>query len=171
MKYGFIFHTFSELGLRFPGLWGFRKFSCFAIPLRNLSLILKFASDAQKFQCPNDKNGQYEDEVQCDKYYECRDGIAKERLCPDGLVFDPSLRKVNKCDQPFNVECGERTELRKFYLRNILKMFINTVINNPNRGTQRKEPVLSTKKWFLRPSRRSNLRCFLHLRRWWIHRE
>lgn len=70
-------------------------------------------SDAQKFQCPNDKNGVYEDEVQCDKYFECRDGIAKERLCPDGLVFDPTLRKVNKCDQPFNVDCGDRTELRK----------------------------------------------------------
>lgn len=68
---------------------------------------------AQKYQCPNDKNGQYEDEVQCDKYYECKDGIAKEKLCPDGLVFDPSLRKVNKCDQPFNVDCGDRTELRK----------------------------------------------------------
>lgn len=52
--------------------------------------------------------------MQCDKYYECRDGIARERLCPDGLVFDPSLRKVNKCDQPFNVDCGDRTELRKF---------------------------------------------------------
>lgn len=56
----------------------------------------------------------YEDEVQCDKYFECRDGIAKEKLCPDGLVFDPSLRKVNKCDQPFNVDCGDRTELRKY---------------------------------------------------------
>jgi len=77
-----------------------------------LVTLLVAATNAQKFQCPNDKNGQYEDEVQCDKYYECRDGIAKERLCPDGLVFDPSLRKVNKCDQPFNVDCGDRTELQ-----------------------------------------------------------
>jgi Chitin binding Peritrophin-A domain len=69
--------------------------------------------DAQNYKCPSDKYGQYEDEVQCDKYYECRDGIAKERLCPDGLVFDTAIRKVNKCDQPFNVDCGDRTELRK----------------------------------------------------------
>lgn len=82
--------------------------------LLNLFDILKSTlSDAQNFKCPNDKTGQYEDEIQCDKYYECRDGIAKERLCPDGLVFDPTLRKVNKCDQPFNVDCGDRTELRK----------------------------------------------------------
>lgn len=53
--------------------------------------------------------------MQCDKYYECRDGVAKERLCPDGLVFDQGIRKLNKCDQPFNVECGDRTELRKFF--------------------------------------------------------
>lgn len=86
-------------------------FNCCAIELI-LFLPLTF-SDAQKFQCPNDKNGVYEDDVQCDKYFECRDGIAKEKLCPDGLVFDPTLRKVNKCDQPFNVDCGDRTELRK----------------------------------------------------------
>lgn len=85
----------------------------FYSPQRKLTDFSKYLPGSQKFQCPNDKNGSYEDEVQCDKYYECRDGIAKERLCPDGLVFDPSLRKVNKCDQPFNVDCGDRTELRK----------------------------------------------------------
>uniref|UniRef100_A0A336M821 CSON011781 protein n=1 Tax=Culicoides sonorensis TaxID=179676 RepID=A0A336M821_CULSO len=67
--------------------------------------------NAQNFRCP-DKDGQYEDPVQCDKYYECVDGEAKERLCPDGLVFDPLIRKINKCDQPFNVDCGDRVELQ-----------------------------------------------------------
>lgn len=79
-----------------------------------------FIIDAQKagqtdFQCPNDKSGQYKDAVQCDKYYECDDGVATERLCPDGLVFDETIRLKNKCDQPFNVDCGDRTELRKFF--------------------------------------------------------
>lgn len=55
----------------------------------------------------------YEDPIQCDKFYHCEDGIATEKLCPDGLVFDPLNRKVNKCDQPFNVDCGNRLELRK----------------------------------------------------------
>lgn len=55
--------------------------------------------------------------MQCDKFYECKDGVATEKLCPDGLVFDPLNRKVNKCDQPFSVDCGERTELRKYWRR------------------------------------------------------
>lgn len=72
---------------------------------------MKIIIDCQ-FQCPK-KDGQYEDSVQCDKFYECKDGKATPKLCPDGLVFDPLNRKVNKCDQPFSVDCGERTELRK----------------------------------------------------------
>ncbi|XP_013098825.1 protein obstructor-E [Stomoxys calcitrans] len=70
------------------------------------------ASINAAFQCPK-PNGQFEDEVQCDKYYECDDGVAKEKLCPDGLVFDPLNRKINKCDQPFNVDCGDRVELQE----------------------------------------------------------
>lgn len=78
-------------------------------------LQLLFFLDAQKpFTCPNEKRGQYQDPVQCDKYYECLDGEVFERLCPDGLVFDETIRLKNKCDQPFNVDCGDRTVLRKF---------------------------------------------------------
>ena len=51
---------------------------------------------------------------QCDKYYECFDGIAEERLCPDGLVFDPFSNKREPCDHYFNVDCGDRLELRKY---------------------------------------------------------
>lgn len=71
--------------------------------------------DAQ-FKCPNDKYGQYRDEVQCDKYYECVDGRATEKLCADGLVFDETIRLKNKCDQPFNVDCEDRIELRECYI-------------------------------------------------------
>ncbi|KAI4472300.1 hypothetical protein M0802_016962 [Mischocyttarus mexicanus] len=63
------------------------------------------------YNCPN-KDGQYEDIKQCDKYYDCIDGVATEKLCPDGLVFDPLNRKVNKCDHVFNVDCGDRLELQ-----------------------------------------------------------
>lgn len=69
------------------------------------------SASAQSFKCPP-KDGQYEDARQCDKFYECNDGVATEKLCPDGLVFDPLIRKINKCDQPFNVDCGDRTELQ-----------------------------------------------------------
>ncbi|GJQ73126.1 Cpap3-a1 [Trypoxylus dichotomus] len=64
-----------------------------------------------QFKCPP-KDGQYEDPNQCDKFYDCQDGVGVEKLCPDGLVFDPTIRKINKCDQPFNAECGDRTQLQ-----------------------------------------------------------
>ena len=73
------------------------------------------------FNCP-EKYGQFEDPKQCDKYYECDEGVAKEKLCPDGLMFDPLNRKINKCDQPFNVDCGDRIELRESTARS----YVNT---------------------------------------------
>jgi len=50
--------------------------------------------------------------VQCDKYYNCRNGIPEDRLCPDGLVFDPSSREREPCDHYFNIDCGDRLELQ-----------------------------------------------------------
>ena len=75
---------------------------------------LKFFSfSAQSnFICP-EKDGYFEDTKQCDKYYDCYDGIPEERLCPDGLVFDPFSRKREPCDHYFNVDCGDRLDLRK----------------------------------------------------------
>ena len=75
--------------------------------------ILFVSYDAGQFSCP-EKDGTFEDTRQCDKYYECFDGIAEERLCPDGLVFDPFSNKREPCDHYFNVDCGDRLELRKF---------------------------------------------------------
>ena len=71
------------------------------------------------FRCP-EKDGYFEDTAQCDKYYDCLDGIPEERLCPDGLVFDPFSRKREPCDHYFNVDCGDRLDLREyisFYLQ------------------------------------------------------
>lgn len=91
-------------------MWVLESYSLF----KNNTKIFGLLIDAQQFKCPS-KDGQYEDPIQCDKYYECYDGRATEKLCPDGLVFDPTIRKINKCDQPFNVDCGDRVELRKFW--------------------------------------------------------
>ena len=66
----------------------------------------------QDFQCP-EKFGYFEDLSQCDKYYICREGRATPTLCPDGLVFDPYSRKQIPCDHYFNIDCGDRTDLRK----------------------------------------------------------
>lgn len=53
------------------------------------------------------------------------DGVAHEKLCPDGLVFDPTIRKINKCDQPFNADCGDRTELRKYNWKKKFNKILN----------------------------------------------
>ena len=74
-------------------------------------LISSFHFPAQ-FECPA-KDGQYEDEFQCDKYYVCTKGVAEEKLCEDGLVFDPFKRSEFKCNLFTNVDCEDRTELRK----------------------------------------------------------
>ena len=68
------------------------------------------------FRCP-EASGTFEDPVQCDKYYECYDGVAEERLCQDGLVFDPFSRKREPCDHYFNVDCGDRLELREIFYK------------------------------------------------------
>ncbi|XP_068159046.1 protein obstructor-E [Drosophila tropicalis] len=75
-------------------------------------VLLATNISAAGFECPK-PNGQFADEIQCDKFYECENNVAKAHLCADGLVFDPLNRKVNKCDQPFNVDCEDRTELQE----------------------------------------------------------
>ena len=75
-------------------------------------MYFSFAGQSS-FRCP-EPNGYFEDVKQCDKYYDCQDGVAEERLCPDGLVFDPFSRKREPCDHYFNVDCGDRLELRKY---------------------------------------------------------
>merc|ERR1712241_893646 len=77
-----------------------------------LSAFLALASAQTNFICP-EKDGLFEDTQQCDKYYDCFDGIPEERLCPDGLVFDPFSRKREPCDHYFNVDCGDRLELQQ----------------------------------------------------------
>ncbi|KAK7579758.1 hypothetical protein V9T40_000387 [Parthenolecanium corni] len=92
-----------------------KAMDAFVILFGFLFVICTFNSytvQAAEFKCPH-KNGVFEDPIQCDKFHECDEGIAKEKLCPDGLVFDPRNRKVNKCDQPFNVDCGDRLELQE----------------------------------------------------------
>ena len=87
-----------------------------------ISSLSCFGSTESYIICPNNY-GYIEDPRQCDKYYDCFDGIPEERLCPDGLVFDPFSRKREPCDHYFNVDCGDRLDLRK-YLFYMLIFFI-----------------------------------------------
>ena len=46
-------------------------------------------------------------------YYECVDGVPEAKLCPDGLLFEDGNPNLEKCDYPFNVECGSREYVRE----------------------------------------------------------
>jgi len=64
------------------------------------------------FQCPQE-DGFHRDPVQCDKYYDCYRGTMKEKLCPDGLVFDASLgTRVEQCNYPFIATCPQDAVLQ-----------------------------------------------------------
>ena len=39
--------------------------------------------------------------------------LATAKLCPDGLLFDSKNPNQEKCDYPFNVDCGTREYVRK----------------------------------------------------------
>lgn len=85
------------------------------------------------FICPNTGDGYYEDPQQCDKYYDCVDGIAEARLCPDGFVFDPFSRKVEPCDHYFTIDCGpNRLKLQEPKGRNDLCPRLNGFYAHPD---------------------------------------
>lgn len=97
-----------------------------------VTLIISAVS-GQQFTCPA-KDGTFEDTRQCDKYYECFDGIAEERLCLDGLVFDPYSNKREPCDHYFNVDCGDRLELQTPRGTSDLCPRLNGFYAHPNPG-------------------------------------
>ncbi len=66
------------------------------------------------FDCP-EPNGFFADPEQCDLYYECVDNLPEAKLCPDGLLFEDGNPNHENCDYPFNVNCGAREFVRKFF--------------------------------------------------------
>ena len=75
-------------------------------------MFIPFSAQSN-FKCPK-PDGLFPDASFCDRYYDCFDGIAETRVCPDGLVFDPLSRKREPCDHYFNVDCEDRLQLRKY---------------------------------------------------------
>jgi hypothetical protein len=84
--------------------------------LRNslvLAVFIGLAAAQTDFICPDEFEGYYPHDTSCDKYWECKEGVAKLELCGNGLAFDdldPTFTTKN-CDVLDNVECGQRTEL------------------------------------------------------------
>ena len=63
------------------------------------------------FSCP-EPDGVFAHSGQCDKYYQCTDGVAEEKLCQDGLLFHPD--RPYPCVYPQEVECLTRSAVRKY---------------------------------------------------------
>ncbi|XP_015600134.1 protein obstructor-E [Cephus cinctus] len=61
--------------------------------------------------CP-EKNGRFPVASQCDAYIECIDGVAEEKLCPEGLLFNPEARFNYPCGYPIDISCGGRSNLQ-----------------------------------------------------------
>jgi len=55
--------------------------------------------------CPQ-PNGTYPISGSCDAYLECKNGIAEEKLCPDGLLFNERSTGY-PCAYPIDVQCSQ----------------------------------------------------------------
>lgn len=64
--------------------------------------------------CPPEGVQYFADSSQCDRYTECREGVATEQLCPDGLLFNDKVTDGRyPCFYEPEVDCGTRTQRRK----------------------------------------------------------
>ncbi|XP_064457399.1 protein obstructor-E-like [Ornithodoros turicata] len=73
--------------------------------------LLQTVLGASNFKCPSG-NGFFPDPEQCDMYYECRRGVAHEKLCPDGMAFLANNPLYGRCDFTPNVDCSSRPYLQ-----------------------------------------------------------
>ncbi|CAK1599601.1 unnamed protein product [Parnassius mnemosyne] len=60
-----------------------------------------------------EKNDRYTVPGSCDRYIECLNGTAEEKVCPDGLRYNPNVKfNVYPCQYPNEVPCLERSALQ-----------------------------------------------------------
>ena len=86
-------------------------FSLALLALAGLSAVA--AQSFDDFVCPDEFEGYYPHDTSCDRFWECKEGIASLETCGNGLAFsdiDPTYTTKN-CLEIYNVECGARTEL------------------------------------------------------------
>ncbi|XP_055905126.1 protein obstructor-E isoform X2 [Eupeodes corollae] len=77
-----------------------------------LCLALCGALASAALDC-KEKNGKYASPDQCDAYIECIDGVAEEKLCPDGLLFNQRSEHEGDCTYaPFSSCIEPRTRLQ-----------------------------------------------------------
>merc|ERR1712071_720427 len=78
--------------------------------LRTVSFFLCLLSVHAQSTCPA-PNGYFVDSSRCDKYIECHDGVAENKECPDGLLFNVEAAPFRfPCDYPQEVKCESRAQ-------------------------------------------------------------
>jgi len=68
---------------------------------------LAFADSA----CP-EPNGRFAHSDQCDAYIQCTDGVAEDKLCPDGLLFHQRTKIGGDCTYAPFTSCKDRARLQ-----------------------------------------------------------
>ncbi|XP_048482018.1 protein obstructor-E [Plutella xylostella] len=84
-----------------------------AVQQQPASLRQEVAAPAQFAGACRELNERYPVSGSCDRYIECINGTAEEKLCPDGLRFDADVNfNVYPCKYPNEIPCLERSSLQ-----------------------------------------------------------
>ncbi|KAF2881264.1 hypothetical protein ILUMI_24909 [Ignelater luminosus] len=74
---------------------------------RNTPQVPQQQQPKSNVHCP-EKNGRFPTRT-CDGYIECEDGVGEEKVCPDGLLFNPAVGIFHfPCQYPIDVDCTGR---------------------------------------------------------------
>ncbi|KAI9585378.1 hypothetical protein GQX74_001225 [Glossina fuscipes] len=76
------------------------------ILLSAFTCLALFGSTAFAASSCSSSNGTYPVSGSCDGYIECRNGVAEEKLCPDGLLYNEKSTGY-PCGYPIDVDCQQ----------------------------------------------------------------
>jgi len=76
----------------------------------SVSLCLAVFGSMAYAQC-KEPNGTLPVSGSCDAYIECKNGVAEEKLCPDGLLYNEKSTGY-PCGYPIDVECTQSARLQ-----------------------------------------------------------
>ncbi|GAB0099378.1 Protein obstructor-E [Sergentomyia squamirostris] len=102
----FALQVFGQFG-QDPRFNAFNSFRNPPPPQGRVPVIAPTPAPVRSASCP-ESNGRYPLSGQCDAYIECRDGVAEQKLCPDGLLFNEKGGVFTyPCSYPIDVECAQ----------------------------------------------------------------
>ena len=88
--------------------------------------ICMFSVSVSGQYCPDEEGTFYfPDSDYCDRYKQCRDGVATEQQCPNGLLYNDRVESGRyPCDYPADVDCGGRSKTREYMIYNVVPFLI-----------------------------------------------